>query len=520
MFEFERATSISALWSAWQRISGNNSKSSGIDQIDLDFYRPNARENVEILHYSLISDSYEPYKEKSFESRKKRTIFISSLEDKIVQSAISAVIYDAFSINPGVHGFIKKRSIFTAHTALKKAMKQSISNYFKADIFRFYESIDNTEIVRILTKLFDDEKFISLVKRVVFTHSPGLSTGSSLSPVLSNLYLSEYDENIRKNAAFYSRYVDDMLLAPLSQDSMPFLIDITNAELNRIGLRLNEEKSNVVNTRDGFVYLGFDIKTKNKLVDDLLMQGDFSSANELVGTEVEKEENSCIATEKQEKEPFVQEKESIDHKEANEVPSHVLAIAKKCHIVAQMVSKAQTENYLSYPEKQTLLHIYHCLGEDGQKYLHWILNHCRDYNYSVTQGFIERCRVIHPIGCKKLSERFDEIYDKSKCKCNFSSDKMYSSPVVHALRRKPGCILLPKKEDRIGHFKQLPPKQGVSDALSRLLELNKKEYEIHSQQKICSGQLESLFERNNFTEIQTPQGILIKNEDGFFIKVG
>ena len=537
MFEFERATSVPALWNAWQKVNGNNSKNSGIDQMDLDFYRSNAKENINILHYSLISDSYEPYREKSFISRKNRRIYISCLEDKIVQSAIAKVIYETASINRAVHGFIKNRSIFTAHTALKKSLHNHTTNYFKADISRFYESIRVREILRQIAVLINDFRFVSLVEKLVLSHSPGLSTGSALSPVLSNVYLSDFDENRQLSTGFYSRYVDDMLLAPSSEKSMDTVITDTSEELAKIGLCLNMDKSQIVNYEKGFTYLGFDIKAKNKLVDDLILQGDFASADKFMNISDEATETEQKNPEETEIDEKTVDEKQLDYddglskstiivQEENEstddedFPDHILAVSKKCHMVRQFVNKARLEKYLSFPEKQTLLHIFHSLGEDGQKYIHWVLSHCSDYNCAVTQGYIDRCRTLNPIGCKKLCERFEDICDKSKCKCNFSNDKFYPSPVVHALRRKSGCVKLPRKEDSIGHFKQLSPKQGVEETLSRMMDLNKKEYEIKAQQKICNGQLESLFTRNEITEIQTPQGLLIKNDDGFFIKVG
>jgi hypothetical protein len=526
MFEFERATSIPALRTAWNKVNANNPRGWGVDEIDLGYYRLNAEENIRILHYSLVSDSYEPCHEKSFVSRKNRIIYISCLEDKIVQSAIAKVVYESIAINVAVHGFVKNRSVFTARAALKKSMKNNITDYYKADISKFYESVNIQEILWRLSLLIGDARFLRLIRKTLYSHTPGLSTGSALSPVLSNMYLSDFDSSRQANTGFYSRYVDDMLLAPPKGASMDALIDGTSGELAKIGLSLNEGKSKIVSAEHGFTYLGFDIKTKNKLVDSLILQGDFVAADKILNTPAEPLEPAHpVDTPRQEEtetrpETIVKEEVSGKKDESADTPVHVLAIAKKCHMVRQFVNKAKQEKYLSYPEKQTLLHIFHCLGEEGQKYLHFVLSCCDDYNYAVTQGHIDRCPAFNPLGCKKLCERFEDTCDRSNCNCNFKNDKLYPTPVIHALRRKPDCMTLQAKGDSIGHFKQLPAKQGAADALSRMLELNKKEYEIKSQRNIVSGQLESLFKRGNITEIQTPQGLLIKNNDGFFIKVG
>lgn len=87
------------------------------------------------------------------------------------------------------------------------------------------------------------------------------------------------------------------------------------------------------------------------------------------------------------------------------------------------------------------------------------------------------------------------------------------------MRQKRDCFTLPKTNDNIGHFKKLSPKQDIHEMLESTLLLNKQMSEIKLRQKICKDRLENLFEKNGYTEIETPQGLLIKNEEGFFIKL-
>ena len=190
---------------------------------------------------------------------------------------------------------------------------------------------------------------------------------------------------------------------------------------------------------------------------------------------------------------------------------------RKCHIIRTIVEKAKEERYLNFPEKTHLLQIFHCLGKDGAKFIHHALSHCDDYDFAETQRRINRYGVNNPVGCKKLGERFGDV---TLCLCNFSQEKMYPTPVIHALRVDSECFKPTAPKDNIGHFKAKNPKDKAVDALSAIIELNKKQYEISEQQKILKGQIEDLFERTNTLELQTPQGLLIKTDDGIFIKVG
>jgi len=189
---------------------------------------------------------------------------------------------------------------------------------------------------------------------------------------------------------------------------------------------------------------------------------------------------------------------------------------KKCYIVRSILEKAKTQKYIGYPEKTLLLQIFHCLAEDGAKFIHDVVSLCTDYDYAETERQIRKYRAPNPLGCKKLCER---VGDNTKCTCNFTHEKVYPTPIIHALRVKKDCFTFSKPQDSIGHFRAKTPKHRAEDALSSLIELNKKAYEISEQQSIFKGQIEQLFERNDTYEFNTPQGLLIKTDEGIFIKV-
>jgi len=240
-------------------------------------------------------------------------------------------------------------------------------------------------------------------------------------------------------------------------------------------------------------------------IDAAIQSGDFTRAEKMYAAQ-----DCDVAIDA---EPIPEQPQQAEY----EVPAHIENVTKKCHIVHAIANKAKTERYLGYLEKTLLLQIFHCLGEDGAKYIHYILGHCSDYDYAETQRRINKYTVPNPIGCKKLSERYGE---KDKCICNFSKEKIYPTPIIHARRIQSDCFTLSAPKDNIGHFKAKLPQDKAADALSSLLVLNKKAYEIQAQQSIFKGQIESLFERASSSELLTPQGLLMKTDDGIFIKVG
>jgi hypothetical protein len=717
LFEFERTADCNSLYCAWMKVRAKNA-GGGCDGIDPAYYENNLTENLEKLHYSLLSRQYAPYPEKSHQTRDRR-IFVSCLEDKIVQTSIATVLQENINFPNVTHGYIKNRSVDTAHASLRKAIGGGLAAFYKADIKKFYESIDRELLLKMLRKIIGDERFIGLMRLFLLQHATGISTGSCLSPVLSNLYLLDFDKRLKAKASFYSRYADDILIAPVQGESMDCVINDVGEALDSLHLTINPQKSGEVNAFDGFRYLGFDIKqnARNDKIESLIAQGDYALAEKLMQQRESKEacepaddcdfgkyvrlfvrdtDHYYLSADSQNR--YVRRDERLDdvllrkligaHREfavpalnksglcgfavfdidinrkiilengddgkvfdtlmkkaletalrirsgiadlnmrcylefsgykgyhvwvfweeaisltrqklffnniltgmdipeglhvekfpisagadqiiklplsrhsvrgtdalflagdsdqkdfietilpcaypdiehAGEVatppaatvetPAQIKAIYEKCHVVKAIVNKAKNEHYIGYHEKTTLLHIFHCLGEAGAAYLHRVFGFCIDYDYAVTQKHIDGCNCGFPVGCKKIMERFDGVFEKSKCHCDFRNAGMYPSPVVHAKRILPDCCKLPEREEKIGHFKRTSAQERINESIARLIELNKKEYDIHSQKRVCNGQIENLFSKNAVTEMQTPQGLLIKTRDGLFLKIG
>ncbi|PKM60708.1 MAG: hypothetical protein CVU99_06700 [Firmicutes bacterium HGW-Firmicutes-4] len=497
MFEFDRVSNMDMLHRAWQKVAGKDSKSYGIDGVDLSVYRGDLMKHLRMLQAYVVTGNYLPQKEKVFK-QKNRDICISCVDEKIMQTALSEIITSVYKPPNSVHGFIPKRSIFTAKQTLDHAMKSGMTDFLKVDIQKFYESTDIKRLFDMVSLLIGDEQFLQLLRLMLNVHKKGLSTGSCLSPVLSNLYLCNFDNEVANNTDFYTRYVDDMLISPIVS------LNLVKEKLGEIGFEINEQKTAAVNVASGFRYLGFDIKSN---LNTAIENRDFALAEKIF------EVQECELSAETETVETIVETQKVEP----DFPAHLIHVQKKCYIIRLIIQQAKTEHYLSYPDKMTLLQVFHCLGDAGMKYIHYILSFCENYDYATTQNHIRRYKADNPLGCKKLCERFG---DNSKCSCKFSAEKMYPTPIIHAQRIQPDCFVLNSPKENIGHFKSHSPKRKAADALSSLMELNKKKYEIEEQQAVFKGQLESLFERSNSYELQTPQGLLVKTDDGIFIKVG
>ena len=155
---------------------------------------------------------------------------------------------------------------------LYKYMQQhSDSAYLKTDIKGFYDHIDHTILFGLLKEKIEDERILSLLWKAI--HNPtvpfpcttqrkqkekptiGIPQGLSISNILSEIYMSDFDLMMKNRFPFYSRYVDDMLFftnGPLKTGRQEI-----RDNLKRKKLHWNLSKTSSGKKVQEIVYLGY-----------------------------------------------------------------------------------------------------------------------------------------------------------------------------------------------------------------------------------------------------------------------
>lgn len=133
-----------------------------------------------------------------------RPLGLISPRDKVVQTVMLMVLEAIFepSFHDTSHGFRPGKG---CHTALK-LVKNTFSNVnwvIKGDISKFYDTIDHQILLDLIKKRISCEKTLTLIKkslknpckdngRLIYPKM-GTFQGSCLSPLLSNIFLHEFD---------------------------------------------------------------------------------------------------------------------------------------------------------------------------------------------------------------------------------------------------------------------------------------------------------------------------------------
>lgn len=196
---------------AYQNIYANQGNmTAGTDGKTIDGM---GMERINKLIEGLKNHSYRPNPAKRQYIKKKngklRPLGIPSFDDKLVQEVVRMILESIYEPNFSdlSHGFRPKRS---CHTALMHVQRNftGVKWFIEGDIKGFFDNIDHQIMVSILRKRIKDEYFLGLIWKFLKagyledwtfhnTYS-GTPQGAIISPILSNIYLNEFDKFIEE----------------------------------------------------------------------------------------------------------------------------------------------------------------------------------------------------------------------------------------------------------------------------------------------------------------------------------
>lgn len=248
------------------------------DRVATARYEANAIFLTERLAYILRTKNYIPSKFENFyvHEPKKRFIQAPAFVDKVVQHAIvDNYLYDvitrsfirdstATQIGKGTHyGLDRLAHHMRDYYRKRQQGRLANSSYaegwvLKADIRKFFASIDHDTVKNMLrTKVTDDNVF-ELMCKYINTTEIGLPLGYQTSQLLANMYLDKFDHWIKEvlRIKYYGRYSDDFYIIHEDKDFLKQCLKQIREYLGDLKLELNE-KTGIFPLRNGIDYLGF-----------------------------------------------------------------------------------------------------------------------------------------------------------------------------------------------------------------------------------------------------------------------
>jgi len=263
--KFEDLISIDNLLSAWREfVKGKRNKR---DVQEFQFY---LMDNILSLHRDLINKTYKHsgYRQFKISDPKPRTIHKASVCGRLLHRAVYRMLYTFFDKIFAADSFScrKKKGTHKAINRLREFFYIVSKNYtkpcwvLKCDVKKFFASIDQQTLIKILEKYIPDKEIISLLKKIIFSFKPGLPLGNLTSQLFSNVYMNEFDQFVKHKlkAKYYVRYADDFVVLSEDinylEDLIPKIKDFLQTKLK---LTLHENKIYIKTIYSGVDFLGW-----------------------------------------------------------------------------------------------------------------------------------------------------------------------------------------------------------------------------------------------------------------------
>ncbi|MBJ8113811.1 group II intron reverse transcriptase/maturase [Bacillus cereus group sp. N6] len=198
-------------FTAYQNIyakEGNMTK--GTDNLTIDGM---SEERVQKIIKQIKNLSYRPNPVRRVfipkRNGKKRPLGIPSVDDKLVQEVVRMLLESIYEpcFSKQSHGFRKKHSCHTALSQIKSTFT-GVRWFIEGDIEGFFDNINHQILIKLLCKRIQDGKFIDLIWKFIragyienwkyYRTFSGTPQGGIISPILSNIYLHEFDQYIGK----------------------------------------------------------------------------------------------------------------------------------------------------------------------------------------------------------------------------------------------------------------------------------------------------------------------------------
>lgn len=226
------------------------------------------------LAEELRAGTYEPAPHIAFTVQKKdgseRLVEQPRPRDLVVQKYLLKTIGPTFDrmFEEGALGFRKGGSRQEAARRIQSAIRDGYQFVVESDVEDFFPSVDLDRLAALLDRCLPqgDRIVREVLWKIVANgyilnghllhRSRGLAQGNPVSPVLANLYLDAFDEEIQRHDVRLVRYGDDFVILTRTRAEAEQILCTTRDTLAAWGLAVNLAKTAVRPVEEGFEFLG------------------------------------------------------------------------------------------------------------------------------------------------------------------------------------------------------------------------------------------------------------------------
>ena len=265
-------------------LAKKNNGAPGVDGVTFEAIEEQGVEKfLEQIQDELKERTYVPLRARRQEipkdGGKVRVLSIPAIRDRVVQGALKLILEPVFEADfqPGSYGYRPKRTAHEAVHRVATAIVQEKTRIIDLDLRAYFDTVRHHRLLEKVARRIKDDEVMRLLKLMLAASGKqGVPQGGVISPLLSNIYLTEVDQMLERakettrNGKYtyveYARFADDLVVLIDAHPRHAWLLGAVNKrlreELAKLQVEINEEKSRIVNLDRGesFGFLGFDFR--------------------------------------------------------------------------------------------------------------------------------------------------------------------------------------------------------------------------------------------------------------------
>lgn len=195
---------------------------------------------------------------------RQRDLAVPSRIDRALQSLVHARIAPAIDalLEQSSHAYRRGYGRQVSARSIQQMIERRGFRYaLKADFKRFFDSVPHTGLERRLRAWLADDDLVAALMAWVRSGSPeldrGLPTSAPISPLLSNLFLDAFDEELEDRGRMLVRYADDWMILFRDRTEAEGILAEAKELAAALELTLNDDKTRILDLHEPFHFLGF-----------------------------------------------------------------------------------------------------------------------------------------------------------------------------------------------------------------------------------------------------------------------
>ena len=249
------------LWLAYERVIKNQG-AAGVDGIGVAEFKSHLQRHWPTIKAKLLAGEYMPSPVRRVDIPKPqggvRTLGIPTLTDRLIQQALHQVLSPIFepTFSASSYGFRPGRNAHQAVLAAQRYVAEGRRVVVDLDLEKFFDRVDHDLLLGRLGQKIGDRRVLQLIRRylqagmmaegLVSPRTEGTPQGGPLSPLLSNILLTDLDRELERRGHAFCRYADDCNIYVRSQRAGErVLASLTRFLTQRLKLKVNTAKSAV-----------------------------------------------------------------------------------------------------------------------------------------------------------------------------------------------------------------------------------------------------------------------------------